>query len=175
MEDVDTSQLTKALTEHQNTLIKLVLVIGALIGVWMIFSDHQSKVRDIHLKISLVQDKLDAITARESSSKALKDFNASLPKKLNEIELITIISNYAKAFHMSIVSLSPAESKDMGLYDLVNINLNAGADDYRSMMLFLKRIESSEYPLRIDAWSGNEGGDGRVTFSIVINAVIIHS
>ena len=175
MEDVDASQLTKALSEHQNTVIKIALVIGTLgLGV-MMFRDHHDKDRDIHVQMSQAQDKLNAMKALDASINDLDTFKSALPKKLNEVELISVVSSYAKLYHVNITSLNPAESRNMGLYDIINLSFSAGTDDFKSMMLFLRKIEHSPYPLRIDSWYGHEGEDGRMTFDVNISAALIHT
>lgn len=175
MEDVDASQLTKALSEHQNTVIKIALVIGTLgLGV-MMFRDHHDKDRDIHVQMSQAQDKLNAMKALDASINDLDTFKSALPKKLNEVELISVVSSYAKLYHVNITSLNPAESRNMGLYDIINLSFSAGTDDFKSMMLFLRKIERSPYPLRIDTWYGHEGEDGRMTFDVNISAALIHT
>ena len=172
--NMDAEQLTRALSEHQNTVIKLALIIGTLILVVMMFNDHHNKDRAIHAQISQVQLKLGAINNHGTAIQNLKDFQSSLPQKLNEIELITLISNYAKDGQVTISSLNPTESKDMGLYDFINVSFNAQSDDFKSMMLFLRKIEKSTFPLRIDTWSGHEDDSGKITFEVNVSAVLIH-
>ena len=175
IKNVDTDQITKALSEHQNSVFKLALIAGALLLVVVMFNDHQAKVRGVHAKISRLQEKLEAIKARDVAIQNFSDFKSSLPKKLNEFELIDLISNYAKAHHVIISSLSPAESKDMGLYDIINVGFNGTCADFKHMMFFLRNIEKSKFPLRIDSWSGHKEQDGQITFVIAISAVLIHS
>ncbi len=97
----------------------------------------------------------------------INNFKSSLPNKLNEFELIALISKYAKLQHVAITSLSPAESKDMGLYDVINVSFEAMCDGFKDMILFLRKIEKSEFPLRVDSWSGHEAENGKITFSIL--------
>ena len=124
LQDIDTAKLTEALSEHQNTLDqrKLSLVIGSLfIAVgWMVNNFHL-KEKDLRTQMSQAQDKLAVIKTRDAAVSALNEFKSSVPKKLNEFDLITLISDYAKAHHVSIfTAFSPAERKDMGIYDLIN-------------------------------------------------------
>ena len=125
--------------------------------------------------MSKVQEKMEAVSERDVAQKALNDFKSSVPKRLNETEVITLISNYAKLFQVDILSLSPADSKDMGMFDVVKINFNAQSQDFRAMMIFLRKIEKSDFPLRIDSWSGREDTDGRVMFVVELSAVFIHT
>ena len=102
MKDMDVAQLTKVMTEHQNTVIKAVLVIGSLALVFFMFNDYQKKTQALHSQVSLVQAKISAIKANNAALEDFKNFQSALPKKLNEIELITLISNYAKMYRISI-------------------------------------------------------------------------
>ena len=47
-------------------------------------------------------------------------------------------------------------------------------DNFNDMMLFLRKIEKSDFPILIRSWNCHEEYDGRVNFTIVINAVLIH-
>jgi len=175
LQNMDAAQLAKALSTHQNSLIKLVLIVGSLLCVGVMFNNYRISGEGVRTKMSQAQDKLDAIKGRDAAVQDLNGFKSSLPKKINEFELITLISNYAKASHVIITSLSPAESKDMGLYDIINVNFNGVSDNFKSMMIFLRKIEKSQSPLMINSWSGHEGDGGQITFVIQISAVIIHT
>jgi len=172
--EIDAAQITKALSEYQNSFFKLILIAVSLLLAWMMFNDCHAKEQILRNKMSKVKQKLEVIKAREAAIKDFADFKALLPKKINESGLIEVISNYAKAHHASIASLSPAESKDMGLYDFMNLTFNGTCENFREMMLLLRNIEKSEYPLRIDSWKASEQG-GEISFAMVISAVIIHT
>jgi hypothetical protein len=175
LKNLDAAQLSKILSEHQNTVIKSALIIGTLIAGWVMFNDHRVKDQSLRSQMTQVQQKIDAIKSRDASIKELDAFKASLPKKLNEFELTTLISNYARSYHVKIPSLSPAESEDKGLYDNINVKFTATADNFKDMMLFLRKIERSEFPLMINSWSGNQELNGEVDFEITISAVLFHS
>lgn len=174
MKNFDAAKLTEALSGYQNFLIKLVLITVSLLIAGLIFNDHRLKDQDLRVLTSQAQAKLEVIKARDEAIRDLKNFKSSLPKKLNESELIALISNYAKLCRVNTVSLSPAESRDVGLYDVINISFNAVSHNFKEMMFFLRTIETSNFPLRVDSWSGNEGNNGEITFSINISAVVIH-
>lgn len=175
LKNLDTAQLAKILSEHQNTVIKFLLIIGTLIVAVMMFNDHRAKDQALRFQMTLAQQKIDAIKARDASIKDLETFKSSLPKKLNEFELTTLISSYARSCHVKIPSLSPAESEDKGLYDIINVKFIAMADNFKDMMLFLRKIEKSEFPLKINSWSGSQEQDGQINFDITISAVLFHS
>lgn len=175
LKNLDVAQITRILNDHQHTAIKFVLIAGALFAAGMMFNDHRIKEQGIRAGMTLVQQKIDAIKARDDGNKDLDTFKSSLPKKLNEFELITLISGYAKSHHVNIPSLSPAESKDMGLYDVINVKFDAMSDNFKDMVLFLRKIEKSDFPLRIDSWSGSQDPNGKILFTIIISAVLIHT
>ena len=174
MKDFDINQLSKILIEHQNSLIKLVLIIGSLLAAGWMFNDHRVKNQALRLQTSQAQEKLEVLKTHEAALNDLKNFKSALPNRVNESELITVISDYAKSCHVTITSLSPAESQDKGLYDLISLSFNALPDSFKNMMLFLRKIEKSEFPLRINSWVGNKGDNGQIVFQIEISAVVIH-
>ena len=174
IKDMDVAQLIAIAKEHQNSLIKFALIVGSLLMVGRMFNDHRIQGQLLRVQMSQAQEKLEVLKARDATIRDLDDFKSSLPKKLNELELISLISNYAEAQHITIASLSPAESKDMGLYDVISLSFSATADHFKELILFLRKIEKSNFPLRVDSWSGYETDQGKITFAIVISAVLIH-
>jgi len=174
-DDLDAAKIAKSLSEHQTIIINFVLIVGSLILVIGMFNTNRAKDQDMHIRISQVQQKLDAIKARDTAIVNLNEFKSSLPQKLNEVELITVISNYAKLGNITISSLTPAESKNLGFYDLINVSFDAESSDFKRMMLFLRKIETSKFPLRVDTWTGHEDEAGKMTFQVNISAVIIHT
>jgi len=175
LKNLDVAQLTKILNDHQNSIIKFALIIGSLLIAVGMFNDHRKKDQDLRSQISQAQEKLAAISAHDAAIEAINQFKSSVPSKINEYELIALISNYAKSYHVTITTLSPAESKDMGLYDLINFSFDAESNNFKGMMLFLRNIEKSKYPLRIDSWTGREDDNGKISFTLKISAVLIHT
>jgi len=173
--NIDADQLTKVISEHRNSFFNLVLIAASLLLAGVMFNDHRVKEQNLRVKMADIQDKLLALDAGDAAVRDLNKFKSLLPKKLNESDLITLISEYAKSNNIVITSLSPADSKDMGLYDAVDVNFNSASDNFKDMMLFLRKIENSDFPLTINSWSGHEEADGRITFTLEISAVNIHT
>jgi hypothetical protein len=166
--------IIKNLGEYQNSLINVGLIVVTLIIAGVMFNDHRTKDQGLRLQMSQAQDKIEAVKARDAAIQNFNNFKSSLPKKLSEFDLITLISDYAKLYHVTISSLSPAESQDKGLYDVINVNFDAESDDFKGMMLFLRTIEKSNLSIRINSWSGKEEPDGKINFDAKIRAVVIH-
>jgi len=175
IQNLDAAQFTKILNEHQHSLIKGVLIIGTLLMAWSMFHDYRTKEQGLRTGMSQAQEKLDALKVRDGAVKDFNNFKSSLPNKLNEFELIALISKYAKLQHVTIISLAPAESRDMGYYDAIDVSFAASSGNFKDMVLFLRKIEKSVYPLKVNSWFGNEGEDGKIAFTIAISAVLIHT
>lgn len=173
LKDLDVDQLLELMGEYKNTVIKFVLIVVSLIIALMIFGGFQVKQRILQSQMAQIQQKIGAIKDRDNALKVLNDFKSSMPGNFTEMQLITTIADTARAQHITISSLSPAENMDMGLYDLVDVSVVVRTDDFRKMMFFLRRIETSQLPLRIDKLSG-EASDGQLTFTIKVSAVLIH-
>jgi uncharacterized membrane protein len=171
--NLDASQITNILTEHQKTII-IVLIVGSLLMAAGIFNDHHAKETALRARMSQEQEKLGVIKSRDAALADLNHFKSSMPKQISEFELITQISNDANLYHVNIASLSPADNKDMGLYDVTDLSFTAVSDNFKDMMLFLRKIEKSDSPVTVNTWSGHEGDDGKISFNIEISAVHIH-
>jgi len=172
--NIDFKQLIALYGDKLSLGIKIILGAGSLILTMMFFNGYQAQDKALHVKISQVRQKLEVLKTRDAAVENLNNFKSSLLPKIDESRLITIVSDDAKEFNVTFNSLTPNDSRDMGLYDVINISINAVSDNFKDMMLFLRKIERSDYPIRIDSWSGSEGEDGKITFMIQINAVLIH-
>jgi len=172
LNNIDLNQIVQILTEYRNTALKLAVIIGALVVAGMMFNDCHTKEQVLRARISQVQQKLDVIASQQQAVKNLDDFKASFSKGINEDKIIPQITGYATAHGVSISSLSPTESQDMGLYDVIKVQLLGAAPDYKAMVLFLRDIEKSPYLFKVDLWEAN--GRGEVDFTMEISAVHVH-
>jgi len=173
IKDIDAAQVSKILIEQQKT-IKMVFLIGTLLVGGLMYNDHRSQEAGLHVKMSREQSKYEVIKAHEAAAQDLSHFKSSIPKEISVFDLIRLISNDAKLYNSNIVSYSPSQKKDMGLYDLTNVSFIAESDNFKDMMLFLRKIERSDSPIMISVWSGHEEEDGKISFTTTIGAVHIH-
>ncbi len=174
LKNIDFDKALKFLAENQNTLIKIALASGVLVlGVGM-FNDYRSKDKGFHTQMTQAQDKLEVIRTKEAAEDEFNKFKATMASSLTESELIGQISQFAKACNVNIVSLSPADSKDMGYYNVVSVSLGATSDTFKDLLLFLHKIENSKNYLRVDSWSGKEQEKGKISFDLKVSAVLVH-
>lgn len=111
LKNLDLAQISRLIGEHLNTFIKIILITGSLLIVGLMFNDYHTRDQVLHTKITQAQQKLDAIRARDEAVHGLDNFKSSLPKKLNEFELITVISKYAQLYHISIPRFRPPRAR----------------------------------------------------------------
>ena len=175
LKDLDAEKILKLIIEHQNSIIKLVLLIGVLLIGGGMFNDYHRKGQVLQVQMTKAQEKLDVIKSRKTALDELKKFKSSVSKNLSESELITLISEYAKSHNVAITSLSPGESKDMGLYDNLSVSFQATSDSFKNLLLFLRKIEKSDFPIMVDSWTGQEEEKGKINFGIKVSAVLIHT
>jgi len=174
--NLDTGQIISLLEEHKNSIIMVVVVVGSLFLAGSMFNNYRTKTQALHVQLTQLQEKLDAIKVNQAALNSLNNFKSGIPKNLNEYDLISLISDDAKLYHVDTPSLSPAGIQNMGLYDVINVSFSATADNFKDMMLFLRKIEKSEFPLRIDSWSSviDQPGEGTINFNIKMSAVLLH-
>jgi hypothetical protein len=173
LNNIDPAQIVKILVENQKPVI-IVVIIGSLIVAGMMFNDHHVKETALRTRMSQEQAKLDVIKARDKASQDFIDYKSSIPKELNVFELITLIQNYAKSYNDTVISYTPSQSKNMGLYNIIAVRFDMVSNDFKDMMLFLRKVEKSNFPVRVDEWSGHEGDDGKISYTIEISAVLVH-
>ena len=170
--NMNMDQIIQILTQYQKIILKSVVILGALFVAGMIFNGYNAQNQSVRAQMARVQQKLDVIAGREAAIKNLEDFKAAFPKGINEDKIITQITRYATANGVSISSLSPAETQNMGLYDVIRVSLSGSARDYKAMVLFLRDMEKSPYLFKVDSWQG--GGHGEVVFSMTMSVLTFH-
>ena len=174
LKDLDFTRITDLLAEHHKAYSSILIVV-ALIIAWFMYKDYHVKEQTWHTKTAQAATKMAAIEARDAAVKSLNDFKAAQPKELNEYELITQLSNIANKYNTVITSLNPAEKKDMGLYDAIDVHFTVEAANFKDTMLFLRNIEISQFPFRVNAWSGHEDeNNGKIVSDIRISSIHLH-
>lgn len=174
LSEIDFSRLVIGLAEYKK-FIKIFFIVVSLLIAGMIFNEFHHKEQAIKTSVAQAQEKLEVIKSRNTAIQDLGRFKSTLPKEMDQFQLITEISNDANLYHVTITSLYPPEVKNFALYSVLNFQFTAVSDNFRKMMLFLRSIEKSVPPLRIDSWQGNEGEDGKVSADIQISAVHINT
>jgi hypothetical protein len=173
LKEMDFNHLLDNLAEH-NKAYSFILIIAALIVAWLLYKDYHVKEQAWHTKTTQAESKMVVIENRDAAVKNMNEFKASQPKEMNEYELITQLSNFANQYNVVITSLNPAEKKDMGLYDSVDVRFTIESDNFKNTMLFLRNIEISNFPFKINGWSGHADDKGKITSEIQISAVHLH-
>jgi len=171
--NIDPAQLVKLLSDNQKIVVSVIAIVALVIAGSM-FNDFHAKASSLHAQMTQEQSKLDAIKARDTAVNDLNSFKAAIPKELTVFDLVTLISNFAKSNNVTIASYTPSQTKDMGLYDEIDVHFDLASDDFKAMMIFLKQIERSKYPVMIHSWIGHEDDSGKIIFKIAISAMLIH-
>jgi len=172
--NLDFSQIGKLVIQYQS-VVKIILLAASLLLTAGMYNSYRLQEQALHTKIAQEQDKIQAIKSQQKVLDKLNHFKSSIQKELNVFDLVTLISNDAKLSSTSIASYSPGQNADKDLYSTVNVHFDVVSDNFKDMMVFLRKIERSEFPFIINSWSGNESSDGKISFSLDISAVHIHS
>jgi hypothetical protein len=175
LSNLDSDTLLNPLTEHQSLLVKIGVVVGALIIAGLLFNDHHIKDQLLQNKMTQVNEKLEAIKDRNTAVQAVVKFKSSLPPKISENDLIDLITNYVRTFHVNITALSPPQSGRSNLYDTLNVTINGESANFKNMMLFIRAVEGPKSPLEINSWSGREDENGKMSFTMQISVVEIRN
>jgi len=173
LENFEASQIPQMLSQY-SMVVWFVFLIGALITAGVLFNTEHTKEQALHAQISQEQAKIALMKSRDAAIQDFNNFKSSLKPEINEVQLIKEISDDANLYHITFTSLKPGQSQNLGLYDAINVNFSAVASNFKDTMLFLRKIEKSPTPLRVNSWSGNEGADGKITSNLEVSAVHIH-
>ena len=166
------SKTLKLLGENQK-IIHILFFVGTLLVAWGIFKDYRTKETALRARMAQEQGKLGVIQSRQAAIQEVSNFKSSLPTELSVFDLITLVSNEARSHNTKIVSYAPNQSKDMGLYDAINVSFTVESDNFKDMMRFLRKIEKSNSPIVVNTWSGHQENE-KILFTMTISIVHIH-
>ncbi|MBF0511526.1 MAG: hypothetical protein HQL13_04265 [Candidatus Omnitrophica bacterium] len=175
LRNMDAKKFVGILKRRQNAYIQFLFIAVALIMAAGMIKGYYAQVQRFGISMSLGQEKLDMIKARNNVSVELKRMLELSPGYLNEFFLTKLIVDCAKLYHIHIPSLSPAQTRNMGLYDLLNVRFKATCGDFKDLLLFLRKIENAKMPVRVNFFSGEEVKGEGIVYTIEIGGVRIHS
>ena len=154
LKQIDLNKILGKLLDQKTLFAILLVVLAALAAALMLFKDYSVRVNHLQQQNKQVSHKVDVIKDHDTSAQKLNAFSSSLPKSLTGEMFINQLSDYAAQNQVEILNITPGATKKEDFYNVTSVHLNATANSFKNMLLFLKTIETSPYALRVDSWSG---------------------
>lgn len=153
LQNIDARQVAQLLQQRVDVLLNIVLILATTIVLVLVSRGYGKKAQLLTWEAQQIQERLDAIKDSERLQGEYGTFMRSFPKVILTGQLINKLSEFAAYRHVQILSFSPIKEKSDEYIKVATVQINAAADTYENMILFMKDIEESPYALRVEQWS----------------------
>ncbi len=172
-------QVARVFRHRVDILINIILVFATVI-VLVVVSQWYSKIsKGLKWEISQMEEQGGVIKDFERLRGEYEGLMSQFPKVIltDSLILISKLSEMATFRHVHILSFSPMkeEGKEDEYIKVATVQINAGADNYQDLMLFMKDIEDSPFGLRVEQWSAKMKEQGLAGGTVVANQKVVEA
>ena len=155
MPDINYSpdELREFVNERKIEVLSVVMVLLAIYGAFMIYSNRIKEIGGIELQIKLLEQKEKPAQEYQNVLDENKAYTFSLPPAMIENKFISELTAWAGRRGIRIKSFYPPKTKTEGFYLSTSISMSCAANNFYDAMLFLSDIERSKYALKINSFS----------------------
>ena len=154
LKDLDLAQIKDNLLERKDLLINIGLVVGTVALCFFIFNNNRNVAATAQAKVVEMLGKTDVIVQHHKSLDKIKKFKEQFPAPLNENDIVDLVTNSAIKDKVQILTYSPAQETNSGIYSRLTMQYSFIAMDYANMIQFLYDIEHTPNALRVENWNG---------------------
>lgn len=154
LKNIDFGRTKEWLQSQPGLIINSLLIIVTIVIVFSSYNKSQESTKLLRKERTQQQEKLKALKSFNALEKQYKSFAKNIPQTIDEDELITVLSEFAIARKVRILSFSPAREDSNNFIKVTSVELNITSEDYANILLFMHDIESSSYLIRIGKWFG---------------------
>lgn len=150
LRNIDVEDIKNVLLSRLDITINIALIGLTLFGTIYIFNWHRGKTSQLQNKIIELEEKKQIVKHHTKIKKEFDAFVDAFPSFMTKDELGKKLSEYAVDNNVQIISFSPQENKNKGLYDISSFKLRASSTEFKDLILFLKDIEKAPYSIRVN-------------------------
>ena len=154
LKNLDLDQIKDNLLERKDLLINIGLVVVTIVLCFLIFNKNRSAAVAMQAKFLNMQGKTDVIAKYQQSLDKVKGFKEQFPAAMNENDIVELVTNSAVKNKVQILSYSPAQETNAGLYDRLTMQFIFTVTEYADMIQFIYDIEHMPNALRVESWNG---------------------
>lgn len=157
IKNIDTLSIKSYLIKNADVSICIILVILTIFINLKIIESHKENLNTLNTKIEEMQNTLKAVEIDQKSDQKFTEILAEFPEPISINELSQILTGYASKYELQINNYSPGRAETTEGVKINSMSISTESPDFESMINFLKEIENSPYPIRLQSWSGTQG------------------
>ncbi len=156
IKNVDVKKISQTLFRRKDYLSNLAVVCATIFAIVQLANHQKLKNESVKQEITVLEQKVKAISEFETAKAEAEKFTASLPQGMLETNsIVDKINNLALARNIQILSYDPAKRSSADLYIKTDITLTFVAENFGDLGRFIADVENSEYNFRVERWAGN--------------------
>ena len=148
--NIDINDLISRFLSQKVVIANIIVVVLGLLGGYYLYNNFTHQKQAAQQNIAMLQEKLATISTYQTTKKQFDEFKNTLPKSIDEDNLVDALSNYAIQNNVEVVSFSPVTSSDSAYYTRSSVDMNVRAKDFKQLVLFIKTLESEQMVLRLE-------------------------
>ena len=148
-------ELREIINERKVEVISVVIVLLAIYGAYMMYSNRTNEISDIMQQIKLLVEKEEPAKGYQKIVEEDKTRISSLPPAIAENKFVSELIVWAGHRGIRIKSYDPPKTKTEGFYRSTSIKMSCMADNFYDTLLFLSDIERSKYALKVDSFAAS--------------------
>ncbi|MBN1869617.1 MAG: type 4a pilus biogenesis protein PilO [Candidatus Omnitrophica bacterium] len=154
LQNIDWSQIKNRVLTQPDLAINIVMSLITVIILFTTFDKYKATSKIFNDEITDLEKRLAAFEKFEDTEKQTKEFLDKIPKAIGSDQVIQTLSEFAVRRSIQILSFSPAQKKSNNFVSLTSVEVNVASENYANLVLFIRDIENSPYPIRIINWAG---------------------
>ena len=154
LKNIDVSRSKEWLQSQPGLMINSLLIIITIVVVSSAYSKSRESTKLLQKEYAQLKEKLEILDGFNTAEKQYKSFTKNIPQTIDKDGLITVLSEFAIARNIRILSFSPTKEESSKFANVTSVEINVASEDYASLILFMHDIESSSYLIRIGKWFG---------------------
>lgn len=139
MNNLNTAEL---LQKHKNKMVNIAVIVFALIVANNVYGIYARKIEALQLQKEGEIRKNEILSAISQSEKKINAYKQLINSK-DLSAVLNTISNLAKDFSVSIISVRPRGEVDYSAYTRYGYEMTVLAKDYHSLGKFISKLEDS--------------------------------
>ena len=182
LQKIDLSQIQETLLKRPDVLIQLIIIAVTLTILIKTVSGKIIEASQFQNTLLELKKKVAVIKKHDALQKEYTKFISKLPEGASAPDLLDRVADLAGEHGVQIISISPAQELKKKYHTQTVLSVSAAAGDYKDMVAFIHKIETSPFNLRVDRWVGsstdadNDKGDPKdskrgISAQIDINAI----
>jgi Tfp pilus assembly protein PilO len=161
VKDVNWTALKEKFLERKELLVMVGCIVVTLFLLMSTVGKRIDESKDLKSRIVSMEEKIGFIKEHDAVKDAIAKYVRNFPETIAEDKMISMLTDLAVKYGVTINSFSPGTRVEEGLYSRTSIQLNLSTKDYRNVVFMVGEIENDPRAIRIDQLTFETGGGTR--------------